>query len=81
MKKLVIVLMILCGFIIGYLFNEIMDESPSLLTQKELAGSSQKVKQDVSKLENGLGEPVVQDVSLADPMIAWLGNNSLEIFR
>jgi hypothetical protein len=82
MRKLVVVLILLCGFIIGYLFNEVMDESPSLLAQKELTGSNfQNVKQEVSKLGQGIGKPVVQNVSLADPMIAWLGNNSLDIFH
>lgn len=72
MRKLVVVLMVVYSLVIGYLYNEVMEESPSFLATKEqVSGGSQIVKQGFSKSKTVIGKSMGGSGFLTDPVVAW----------
>jgi hypothetical protein len=82
MRKFVVVLVVVYSLAIGYLYNEVMNESPSFLATKEqVSGGSQIVKQGFSKSKTVVGKSIGGSGFFTDAMVAWLGNNSLNVFH
>lgn len=81
MRKFIVVLVVAYSLVIGYLYNEVMEESPSFLATKEqVSGGSQIVNQGFSKSKTVIGKTMGGSGFLTDSMAAWLGNNLLNVF-